>query len=410
MPFCTQCGKKADEGDSFCTKCGKAIISVAEEKPLPKAGFAQSIQAPEENFLSAIALPITAAVEQEDAEQQSEPPRTEQMEDELCDGQAPPPQTNTFSQIIAFLGAKNSLNIKGSLFRTGGWMLLTYLGILVSLFLLGGADPVIFSLAGYALALGCLMPFIILMLSKFIIKKSHHMIKQIVPGRERNDAEREMTALITGLCKRAGLETTPEIWIYGSPDVNAFATGPSRSNAMIAFSSALIEQMDQRAIAGVAAHEILHIANGDMLTLSLVQGAVNAFTYPIWMVCTGVVVLLKISCASEHSPAAKLMELILTLIYAIFTAVLFFMGSLVVKAFSRLREFRADATAAAIIDKESMVHALEMLGDYYCPAPREQRAFAAMKINTPSALWDIFATHPSLPRRIERLRQMKSLL
>ena len=127
----------------------------------------------------------------------------------------------------------------------------------------------------FALLLGCTVPFIMLFFSKAIAKWQFD-IRTVRPDAPENDRERFLLELISALSDRAGLPAVPEIGVYQSEEVNAFATGRGKSDALIAFSSGLLERMTQEHIASVAAHETAHIANGDMLTMTLLEGLINS--------------------------------------------------------------------------------------------------------------------------------------
>ena len=254
------------------------------------------------------------------------------------------------------------------------------------------------------LIIGSVMPFIMLAMSKFLAKKAHN-IRTITDITARNDNERILLALIDNLATRAGLPKPPELGIYESKDMNAFATGMSKSDSLVAFSSALLNGLDGEGVAAVAAHEIAHIANGDMITMTLVQSAINA-----------IVLLFSIPLKFCKFYATKILPnaddwitpLLISIAQFVFVTCLLFLGNLVVKTFSRHREFAADRYAAQLTTPTSMSNALRVIGRQ--PAidiPAEQKAYAAFKISSPAAILDIFSTHPSIERRIEALAQFK---
>ena len=162
-------------------------------------------------------------------------------------------------------------------------------------------------------------------------------MQQVIDGRFRTEEEGQLFRLVESLARRADLPKTPEVWIYDSDDMNAFATGPSRENSMVAFSTGLLQHMDERGVAAVAAHEIAHIASGDMLTLTFVQRVVNAIS----MVITSRSGWSRII-ALFSEKVGVLMYWLISLVTWLFTAVVLFLGNMVVLAFSRKREYAAD--------------------------------------------------------------------
>jgi Zn-dependent protease with chaperone function len=132
------------------------------------------------------------------------------------------------------------------------------------------------SLLIFAAIIGFSGSIISLLLSKWMAK-SMMQVKVLEPQSSLNYRERQLLSLVDNLARKAGLERTPEVGIYPSSEVNAFATGPSRNNSLVAVSSGLLERLDTEAVEGVLAHEVAHIANGDMVTMTLLQGVVNTF-------------------------------------------------------------------------------------------------------------------------------------
>ena len=182
--------------------------------------------------------------------------------------------------------------------------------------------------------------------------------------------------MVAELATRAGLDCVPEVGVYDSPDINAFATGSSPSNALVAFSSSLLNKMDREQIQAVAAHEIAHIANRDMLGTVLLQGVINS----IVLIATLPLNLLRVLNIFGDS-FSWVVEFTLWLIKTIAALVLTLLGSLVVKAFSRSREYRADAFAAVLLGKGPMMNALKSLANDTSKIPLEQSAYATFKIS-----------------------------
>jgi len=201
-----------------------------------------------------------------------------------------------------------------------------------------------------------------------------------------------LVLMVEDLARKAGLPVTPEVGIYESPEVNAFATGPSRRRALVAFSTGLLRSMNRNEIEGVAGHEIAHIANGDMVTMTLLQGVINAFVMFFARVIAWAITQSSRDENRQTSPylITMLLEMALGLL-----------GLIVVSAFSRHREFRADRGGAKYAGKQDMIAALERLASNQRMYDAEP-ALAAFKISGgPGAL---FATHPPLEKRIAALR------
>jgi heat shock protein HtpX len=303
-----------------------------------------------------------------------------------------------FSQIINKIAGSCKLETKSGFFKTFKWLVLANAAVVLSLTIISGGALIAYS--PFILLLGSVFPFISLLFSKSLAKKAHN-IRIIDP--ETNDGyEKSLYEMVKSLCQKAGIEKIPEVGIYESSDMNAFATGPSKNQSLITFSSALLNNMDEKGIAAVAAHEIAHIVNGDMITMSIVQSVVNAFTLLITIPLSFIKIFALFS-----DQVDALAYLFISFVKFIITSIVLFLGNLVVMAFSRKREFEADKLAAYLLDKNYMIHALKILSQDTVTFPKEQKAYAAFKINAPSALFDIFSTHPSIERRIERLEKLE---
>ncbi|MGF2618379.1 protease HtpX [Rossellomorea vietnamensis] len=251
------------------------------------------------------------------------------------------------------------------------------------------------SLLIFSAIIGFSGSFISLAMSRWIAKKMMN-VRVLDPNQPMSAMEQEVVEKVHRLSKAAGLMHMPEVGIYDSPEVNAFATGPSKKRSLVAVSSGLLREMDDDAVEGVIAHEVAHIANGDMVTMTLLQGVVNTF----------VVFLARIAAwiASRFvkEDMAPIVHFIAVIVFQIVFSIL---GSLVVFAFSRYREFHADRGGADLAGKDKMVHALRMLKAYSNRVVEERdTAVATLKINgkRKSA---IFSTHPDLDDRINRLEE-----
>lgn len=198
--------------------------------------------------------------------------------------------------------------------------------------------------------------------------------------------------MVEHLAQKAGLPKMPEVGIYESPEVNAFATGPSKRRSLVAFSTGLLGSMNKNEIEGVAAHEIAHIANGDMVTMTLLQGVVNAFVM-FFARIIGYVVSQNVREENRHT-----VQMLVTFVLDMALGIL---GMIVVCAFSRHREFRADRGGAQYAGKQDMIGALQRLASN-TRRYDEQPALAALKIS--GGVGKLFATHPPLEERIAALQ------
>jgi heat shock protein HtpX len=249
--------------------------------------------------------------------------------------------------------------------------------------------------------------FISLAMSRLMAKWM--MGVQVIPPNASDPGARQLVQMVHQLAQRAGLPAMPEVGVYDSPEVNAFATGPTRSRALVAVSSGLLRNMNGREVTGVLAHEIAHIANGDMVTMTLIQGIINAFV----MFLARILAMLVSSAlrSRENGRGGYGMHYLLVFVFEL---VLSLLGFIVVCWFSRWREFRADAGGARYGGIENMIGALRSLQDAMSAQAIRQMpgrgndAFQTLKISSPGMGWaGLFRTHPPLEERIARLEQMR---
>ena len=198
--------------------------------------------------------------------------------------------------------------------------------------------------------------------------------------------------------ERAGIGM-PEVAIYEAPEINAFATGWNRNNALVAVSTGLLQGMTQEEAEAVIGHEVSHVANGDMITLALIQGVVNTFVIFLSRVLGHIVDRVVFKTERGHGPAFWITTIIAELVIGI-------LASLIVFWFSRRREFRADAGGARLAGRERMIGALDRLRASYGrePLPDQMAAFGISGA-TRRGLMRLFMTHPPIEERIERLRR-----
>lgn len=226
---------------------------------------------------------------------------------------------------------------------------------------------------------------------------------KVIDSNERDPGLNDLVRRVHLLSKKAGIEVMPEVGIYESPEINAFATGPTKNRSLVAVSTGLLERMDRDETEGVLAHEVAHIANGDMVTMTLVQGVVNAFVMFLARIIANV--------ASQLVDEEKRPMIQFGFVLAL-EVVLGMLGMILVSAFSRHREYRADQGGADLSTPSQMIAALEKLKKNYQLEPSEdseQPALATLKISGKAGgLLKLFSTHPDLDDRIERLKQYPS--
>jgi len=241
-----------------------------------------------------------------------------------------------------------------------------------------------------------------LMLSK-VMAKWMMKVKIIDPATSTDQASRDLYGAVEKLSKAAGLPSTPEVGIYDSPEVNAFATGPTKNRALVAVSSGLLQRMNREELEGVIGHEVAHIANGDMVTMTLIQGIVNAFV----MFFARVLAFFVSNALRGNNDSEGPSYLIQMVLIIVFQILFGFLGMMVVGSFSRWREFRADAGSARLGGRQKMIAALKALMGTEDLIDNEQQAVASLKISGKAkGMMALMSTHPALSQRIARLQQM----
>lgn len=188
----------------------------------------------------------------------------------------------------------------------------------------------------------------------------------------------------------------PEVATYEAPEVNAFATGWNRNSALVAVSSGLLHNMSRDEIEAVLAHEISHVANGDMITLALIQGVVNTFVIFFSRIIGHLIDRLVFKTERGNGPAYWVTSIVAQMVLGV-------LASVIVMWFSRQREFRADAGGANLAGRSKMISALEKLKINHEQATLPER-MAAFGIAGGSSFSKLFSTHPSLDERIDALR------
>jgi len=250
------------------------------------------------------------------------------------------------------------------------------------------------ALAIFSLVWGMGGAFLSLQMSRWIAKRATGV--RLVDGRSGNPDADWVYATVEKLTQQATLPM-PEVGIYESPEVNAFATGPSKSRSLVAVSSGLLRAMRKEEVEGVLAHEVSHIANGDMVTMTLLQGVINAFV----MFFARVIAFAISRGGDSRSNAGSNFMVVMVL-----QIVLGILGSLVTAWFSRQREFRADRGAAVLAGKDRMIAALQRLAGNRELVDTSQPALATLKINGTRGWMVFFSTHPPLETRIAALQRL----
>ena len=249
------------------------------------------------------------------------------------------------------------------------------------------------SLLVFAAVMGFGGSFLSLALSKWMAKKSMGVMVIETP---LNTTEFWLVQTIRKYSEEAGIKM-PEVGIYDAPDVNAFATGMSRNNSLVAVSSGLLQQMTREEAKAVLGHEVAHIANGDMVTLALIQGVVNTFVMFLARVIGSLVDRAVFKTERGHGPAFYVTMIVAELVLGV-------LASIIVMWFSRRREFRADIGGAGLAGRQAMIAALVRLKAGHAePLPDKMAAFGIAG-GRGSGVMRLFMTHPPLEERIAALK------
>ncbi|AJI95490.1 protease HtpX [Yersinia ruckeri] len=241
--------------------------------------------------------------------------------------------------------------------------------------------------------------FVSLLMSKWMALRS---VGGQVIEQPRNETERWLLDTVRRQSQQAGI-AMPQVAIYQAPDINAFATGARRDASLVAVSTGLLQNMSRDEAEAVIAHEISHVANGDMVTMTLVQGVVNTFVIFISRLIAQVVAgFLSGDRENEESSSSGnpmvyfAVSMVLELVFGI-------LASIITMWFSRHREFHADAGSARLVGREKMIAALQRLKTSH--EPQEESSMMAFCINGKSKTFsELLMSHPPLDKRIEALR------
>jgi heat shock protein HtpX len=250
------------------------------------------------------------------------------------------------------------------------------------------------ALAVFCLIWGMAGSFISLQISRWMAKRATGL--RLIDGRTGHGDLDWVYATVARLTKQADLPM-PEVGVYESGEVNAFATGPSRSRSLVAVSSGLLRAMRRDEVEGVLAHEVAHIANGDMVTMTLLQGVINAFV----MFFARLIAHFVTRSDRENEGNGGMYFLVVMVLQI----VLGILGSTITAWFSRQREFRADRGGATLAGRERMLAALRRLASNRELVDGGQQALATLKINGLKGWMGLLSTHPPLEVRIAALER-----
>jgi heat shock protein HtpX len=252
----------------------------------------------------------------------------------------------------------------------------------------------LYSLLIFSAVIGFGGSFISLAMSKWAAKRS---TGARVITQPRNATEEWLVATVARQAQQAGIGM-PEVAIFDSPAVNAFATGATKNSSLVAVSSGLLNNMTKQEAEAVLAHEVSHVANGDMVTLTLIQGVVNTFVIFLSRVIGHLVDRVVFKTERGHGPAFWITSIIAQMVLGV-------LATIIVMWFSRKREFRADAGGAQLAGRQNMIAALERLQKgQAAPLPDELIAFG-ISSKARETMSTLFMSHPPLSKRIEALRQ-----
>jgi heat shock protein HtpX len=259
-----------------------------------------------------------------------------------------------------------------------------------------GVDPQgVVMLTVFSALMGFAGSFISLLMSKRTAIKS---TGAMVIEQPRNESEKWLVDTVGRLARDAGIGM-PDVAVFGSPAPNAFATGAKRNDALVAVSVGLLEQMSPDEVEAVLAHEIAHVANGDMITLALIQGIVNTFVILISRIVANVIVD-----ALTRGRGGRGVYFIVVMLLQV---VLGFFATMIVMWFSRRREFRADHDSGVLTSNAKMISALQALQRQSAPGVLPDRIAAfGIKASNANGIKQLFASHPPLEVRIAALQSL----
>ena len=288
-----------------------------------------------------------------------------------------------------------------NIFKLGTWVTMGLFATFLLIYIFVGDEMLNYFPLLILFAFGS--PFVSLMMSKATVKRAYN-IRMIGESGARTEKEKLVIDTITLFSQKLGLQKLPEIGVYPSNDINAFATGASKNSAMVAVSQGLLNSMNETEIIGVLAHEMSHVVNGDMLTSSILEGFVSAF---------GLIATLPFLMGGNNNRGRRAASSIAT--YYIVRNIANIFGKIVSSAYSRRREFAADKLAAEITEPAYMKSALvrlQEISEGRIALQDSDREFASFKITNNFSIGNIFgnifASHPSLEKRIAAIERMEN--
>ena len=288
-----------------------------------------------------------------------------------------------------------------NIFKLGTWVTMGLFATFLLIYIFVGDEMLNYFPLLILFAFGS--PFISLMMSKATVKRAYN-IRMIGESGARTEKEKLVIDTITLFSQKLGLQKLPEIGVYPSNDINAFATGASKNSAMVAVSQGLLNSMNETEIIGVLAHEMSHVVNGDMLTSSILEGFVSAF---------GLIATLPFLMGGNNNRGRRAASSMAT--YYIVRNIANIFGKIVSSAYSRRREFAADKLAAEITEPAYMKSALvrlQEISEGRVSLQDSDREFASFKITNNFSMGNIFgnifSSHPSLEKRIAAIERMEN--
>ena len=267
---------------------------------------------------------------------------------------------------------------------------LVVISVILSLLGISGNPNDMGSLLAFSAVVGFTGSIISLLTSKMVAKRS---VGAEVITQPQNELESWLLNTVEAQAKQWNVKT-PEVAIYHSPEPNAFATGASKNNSLVAVSTGLLQNMSRDEVEAVLAHEMAHVGNGDMVTLTLIQGVVNTFVVFLSRLISNVVA--TNDRGETNGGIYFLVSMVLQVLFG-------FLASFIVMWFSRQREYRADAGAAKLVGAPKMIAALQRLKGETSELPKEM---TALGIASEAKKDSLLSTHPSLDNRIARLKEL----
>ena len=269
--------------------------------------------------------------------------------------------------------------------------------VTIILSILGVSSDSISGLALLCFIYGIVGAFISLFISKWVAKRFYKV--KIIKQTNKNTKKIALFNMVKQVSQEANIQM-PEVGLYNSSDPNAFATGPNQNNSLVAFSSELLEQLNEKELEGVIGHEISHIKNGDMVTMTILTGIANAFV----MFLSRIVATIIVEYFTDEDSTIGYWGYFLV-VMALQTAFML-LAYIPINSFSRHREYRADAGAAKLTSPQQMINALKTIEKISMNAKSSrQDGYEFAKINSKSKIM-LFSTHPSIEDRINALQNL----